>query len=63
MRIAMTLALSLALAFQAAAQTEPKRRAFTEADYATFFSPGIRHTRPRPPNDRAFSRSAGAVET
>ena len=62
MRIAMTLALSLALAFQAAAQTEPKRRAFTEADYATFFSPGIRQYATAPAERQgilAFSRRGG----
>jgi len=62
MRIATTSALSLALAFQAAAQTEPKRRAFTEADYATSSSPGIRQYATRAAERAghlAFSRRGG----
>lgn len=42
MRIGLALALSLALAFPAVAQTEPQRHPFTKADCISYFGGGVR---------------------
>lgn len=43
MRFVPVLMLALAIGLQAGAETPPKRRAFVDRDYDTYFSDGVRH--------------------